>query len=501
LDKEVVMNLVRAVIRCAFVLLFLSCSANTFVTTKVQLRGTDTTGAALSLNTLEQRSDLDGGRCSDLVLRKQSVERWQNTGGEFSLGVIELSDDGHVTDDIQEQLVLEELDKVATAHNGAVIVTFVHGWHHRAKVCDNNLACFRRVLRALSESSGGRPVFGVYIGWRGDSWLKPSALSFWDRKNAAHHIGHDGGREVLLKLNDEYQRLNKKIDPKHHPVTMVTVGHSFGGALVYSAIEGALVREVKHSHVVGTPAESPNVPRPIRPGIGDLVVLVNPAFEASRYEYFANDLTTQGKSYSADQLPVLLTVASEGDSAVKVVFPIGRTLYFITHPWSFHGMSDVIGAGHYDPQTTHDLKLIDSSGHEAKNVKQPDKPKVVKATPEIKNHCELGPHDLMTCMCEYDVPENLTAVLRSDKPGLVSEGNGVVVIDNDERVSLQKRDPNFDSHAPFIVARASADIIPAHSDIYTPRFVEFLAGYIHEFLVQSIKHPPTPAATAQATTP
>ena len=68
---------------------------------------------------------------------------------------------------------------------GAVVVTFVHGWHHGGKVCDNNMACFRRVLQALSQADP-RPVFGVYIGWRGESLHgKASVLTFYDRKRTA----------------------------------------------------------------------------------------------------------------------------------------------------------------------------------------------------------------------------------------------------------------------------------------------------------------------------
>src|SRR5205823_4367265 len=89
--------------------------------------------------------------------------------GSFVLiGVIELSDDGHVSDFDQEEKVLKRLNEVAlgdkpvdvTKSPGAVVVTFVHGWHHGGKVCDNNMACFRRVLQALSQADP-RPVFGV----------------------------------------------------------------------------------------------------------------------------------------------------------------------------------------------------------------------------------------------------------------------------------------------------------------------------------------------------
>ena len=488
-----------------------SCSS----TTPPPLRNVKSPAPPMKLSDLEERRSVPNGEgkmeCSDPVLRGQSIERFvDDHGKEFEVGVIELSDDGHVSDVDQEEQVLARLREVAlggkgktvdvTKSPGAVVVTFVHGWHHRAKVCDNNLACFRRVLQALSESDP-RPIFGVYVGWRGESLHgKASVVTFYGRKRTAHNIGHEGGREVLLNLDAEYRELNGMIrNGSKHPVTMVTAGHSFGGALVYSAVEAALVREFRNqgragsSHGVGKSAATcGGSVRPIRPGIGDLVVLVNPAFEARRYEYFNADLTTPGH-YSNDQLPVLLTVASEGDSAVKVAFPAGRVLYFALLPWRYHGLSDIIGAGHYDPQTTHDLVVADSSGKEIhpgalQAITPPD------ADPDTIARCHLdikNDHDYATCACEYPVPQNLAAAIRpsADAPQLTLAG-GAVRTTPSEMIVLKSRTQNWDPHAPFIVARAVPDIISQHSDIYTPRFVTFLSAYISEFLQQAAKVEP-----------
>jgi hypothetical protein len=465
---------------------------------------------------LEARRDVPDGRggmrCSDPVLRSRSIERFlDDQQKEFDLGVIELSDDGHVSDLIQEEKVLQRLRDVAlggsgkgvdfTKSPGAVVVTFVHGWHHRAKVCDNNLACFRRVLQALSQSER-RPVFGVYIGWRGESLHgKASVLTFYDRKRTAHNVGREGGREVLLKLDEAYRNLNATINNgMKHPVTMVTAGHSFGGALVYSAVEGALVRELRNLegvgsvHAVGKRAAKcgDQYIRPIRASIGDLVILVNPAFEARRYEYFAADLTTPG-IYSRNQLPVLLTVASEGDTAVKLAFRAGRMLYFTVHPWQYQGLSDIIGAGHFDPQTTHDLVVADNSGKEihpgAQQAKEPAE--ADQATIARCNLDVVHQRDYATCACEYPVPPNLAAAFDrpADAPQLTLAG-GAVRTTPDEMIVLKSRRTAWDPHTPFIVARAANDIISQHSDIYTPRFVTFLAAYISEFLQQAAKVDP-----------
>ena len=466
-------------------------------TTPPPLRGVENPAKPIVLADLENRKPIPGVTdCPDVLLRGRSIERFVDGSGtkEFDVGVIELSDDGHVSDFEQEEKVFKRLHDFAVAGNGAVVVTFVHGWHHGGKVCDNNMACFRRVLKALSEADP-RPVFGVYIGWRGESLHgKASVLTFYDRKRTAHHVGHEGGRQVLQRLDAIYRELNATIhNPRtSHPVTMVTAGHSFGGALVYSAVEGALVGEVRKLHgkgsdeAVGKRAVTcgNETIRPIRPGIGDLVVLVNPAFEARRYDQFAADLTTPGV-YAPNQLPVLLTVASEADSAVGVAFPAGRSLYCVGLFWRCHGLSDIIGAGHYDPQTTHDLIVEDDSGkeiHPGALVAQEPPP----ADADTAKRCGLRveeEHDYATCACEYPLPENLAEAL-NPPPGSpkMTLAGGAVRTKPGELIALKSRMPGWDPHAPFIVARATGDIISAHSDIYTPRFVTFLTAYIAEFL-------------------
>src|SRR6185369_15436867 len=165
------------------------------------LRGVESAAPPIRLDALENRTPIAGlTDCPDKLLRGRSIERFLDDGGkEFDVGVIELSDDGHVSDFEQEEQVFRHLRQVAMDQKGAVIVTFVHGWHHGGKVCDNNMACFLRVLQALSQSET-RPVLGVYIGWHGESLHgQASVLTFYDRKRTAQLVGHEGGRQVLLK--------------------------------------------------------------------------------------------------------------------------------------------------------------------------------------------------------------------------------------------------------------------------------------------------------------
>ena len=492
---------------CVLVTLCLAfCGCRT--TSDMQYRATKPPIAPIQVSDLEARNPVPDGsgssECSEKLFRDRSIEKFRAPNNdEFTIGVIELSDDGHLKDVRQRDQVFEELkrvarqiDPVSKKPTGAVIVTFVHGWHHRAKVCDENLSCFRRAMEGLvmrkRERENQGPVFGLYIGWRGEA-LRGNAgtLTFYNRKATAHHVGSLAGRDLLLALNQLQRDLDAEVRAASgglNYVNMVTVGHSFGGALVYSAMESLKVSEYAGNakkpgddrHGVGYP--TCDDVKPVRQSIGDLVVLVNPAFEAWRYRYFAEDLKKPGK-YANEQRPVLLTVASQADNAVGKAFPAGRSLWFLWHPAAWgHGRAEIAGLGHYAPYTTHQLIF---NGAQIKPEHQ-EKLTDAKAIADCDLSQEIQ-HDLVraSCDCSYAVfaqaPAQTTAG-RSENAVALKEGSGAVHALNTE-VKLQPVDPaRWDKHSPFIVASAPGNLIGGHNDIYNPNFVMFLIGYINSTL-------------------
>jgi hypothetical protein len=248
--------------------------------------------------------------------------------------ILEFDDKGRSFDpdgkEMISKLITDLHVKVEKQHT--LIVVFVHGWHHNAKEGDDNLASFTNRLKTLDilindpkflkvrrdllrhaavelgNSAGAdyisnappealkQHVIGIYVGWRGQSM--PSYLdytTFWGRYSAAREIGAGGVSDLLLQLDRLYQDMNTE---GHRPnraegprlTNFVAVGHSFGGAVVLSAVEAqlrTLLRNVNNDLANGKNHErTPDcttegeVTFPRIRGLGDLVILVNPAVEA-----------------------------------------------------------------------------------------------------------------------------------------------------------------------------------------------------------------------------
>jgi hypothetical protein len=436
-------------------------------TPKAQLRGTGPSDRLLDLASLAGSQPGDPIRAE---VAGRSIERYPG----FTLGFIELSDDGHVKDEVQKEQVFAMVRQVAS-EKGAIILTFVHGWHHSANVCDSNVSCFRSVLQGVSEDPGRLnkgPIIGIYLGWRGDSSRIPAlqGATFYNRKQAAHRIGENAGSRVLLELAALEDELNYDLDQRHSPgfVTMVTAGHSFGGALVFSAVDKALVGEWGGRDGVGPLADGAGIKKQRRE-LGDLVVLINPAFEAERYRLFDQDLALPGRY--EPECPVLVTVASQGDAAVSTAFPVGRFFWLLWHPWRWgHFRAELTGAGHYAPQWTHEL-----------NYKGP--PDVTEKKPG-------------SCGCPFPSPEEIGKI----RLAFTESRNAVPAAPGEPCAELRALDanglkgtlpagieltetrPKWDRSSPYLVLRASANLIPGHNEIYNKNFVKFLTAYLNLYL-------------------
>jgi hypothetical protein len=302
--------------------------------------------------------------CTDQTEAKDCAAAEAGKDPDYLLGIIEFDDQGALFDRKQFDFVMGEIDRRignAGDHDGTMLIAFVHGWDHNAAAIDANLEFFRKMLRRVSLAEHakadelrrqGKPnakprlVVGAYLAWRGQisPWAAFNLPSFWNRKDTAHRIGERAAADVLLQLRvSAYAKARSRY---------LIMGHSFGGALVYSAMSQLVAQQMLARQDPATAS--------LR--LADSVILFNPAFEAARLQHL---LETAGHMH--DQYPGLTIFTSRSDWATKYAFPAARL--FNTLALAYREIDDPIkpaltmrqraaddyAVGHYERFQTHDL--------------------------------------------------------------------------------------------------------------------------------------------------
>ena len=367
--------------------------------------------------------------------------------GRFRLGIVEFDDQGRFWNRAQYDQVIADLREVYKANAGVQALVFVHGWKHSAAVCDSNLACFRELLANFAEQEGesGRPVYGVYVGWRGLSVKAPllKELTFWSRKATAHRVGTADVVELLATL----EALHRQERVESPGTRLTTIGHSFGGAVVYSALSGPL-KERLAVHIA-TPSDQ----RRLFVGFGTLTLLVNPAFEATLYDGIDRMVNIHPGLFDARNPRVLVTVASEGDSATRYLFPVGRSLSTVlqrSRDGSQRGQM-LTTVGNYGNFATHRLDLVEEPAQGSRGA----------SAAQGECVCQVGISEVFAQNAAFRAPVQTPA----DEEFF---GN----------TKLTRIADNPQAKSPFIVVRADRRVISDHNDIWSRPFVEFMASLI-----------------------
>ncbi len=134
------------------------------------------------------------------------------------------------------------------------------------------------------------------------------------------------------------------------------IGHSFGAWVLYSATSPYILETLSGTSDLPKGTELPTTVR--ERGIADLVVLLNPAFEASRYE----PVVRAARRYRIENYhsPLLVSITSTADLATKDAFPIAR---FFNSIFQYPATSDEQSIamkhthGHIDKYITHELTV------------------------------------------------------------------------------------------------------------------------------------------------
>jgi len=175
----------------------------------------------------------------------------------------------------------ETLDAARTvAAQGGVVVVYVHGWDHNAASADPDVLKFYEAMhdaRTIDGQYGGkRDVLGIHVGWRAQSLAVPllSKLTFWERKTTAQAAG-DGAVFELLRQRANYREQNVKS-------RLVVIGHSFGAAIVYSALSHSLTAQIIQDPLVQVAGSTRNLRHVMKAPPGMPIVNIRTTGEVMR---------------------------------------------------------------------------------------------------------------------------------------------------------------------------------------------------------------------------
>ncbi|MGZ5000001.1 MAG: hypothetical protein ACXV7F_06845 [Methylomonas sp.] len=257
----------------------------------------------------------------------------------YALGFVEFDDNGRFYDPRQADALISWL---SDRRQPQYVAVYAHGWHHNANDADNNVRRFKESLRDIKRRNPQYRVVGVYLGWRGETldlpWLR--ALTFWGRKAVSETLGRHQLLDFLLRVETVVKH------DAGQGNRLLTIGHSLGALVIFNALQPVWLQRLSQSD--GEHA-----------GFGDLVVLVNPAFEARRFAALRATVQQSGaiNRFPGSQNPLLVIASSEVDGITKTAFTWTRAV-----PALFENAPDMTAAAGLQEVSEWDLGIT-AVGH------------------------------------------------------------------------------------------------------------------------------------------
>jgi hypothetical protein len=316
---------------------------------RTQIPGTPAAGSAAILATPKlAEACITGGKHDGEQL--SAIEDY----GSYVIGYAEFDDQGWSYSGESQLKAIQarlqsDLQNPAYSDMDFSIIVFVHGWHHNAHDNDCNVQEMRQMI-SLSNAQfktafdagklkRQRRLFGIYAGWRGES-VDAALLRYAtviDRRNAAEKVAKGSIRQLLANLHEQERsaRLSSGRDRKKDQVDWAdrmfttVVGHSFGGLIVFNGLSQYLIDDLTiacSGEVTAITGEQPSV-------WPDEVILINPAFEASRFETL-NRLAEQSVNCRGlSKLPLMTVITADNDQWTGGNFTAARRMLTLFEPY------------------------------------------------------------------------------------------------------------------------------------------------------------------------
>lgn len=269
--------------------------------------------------------------------------------GDYLIGYAEFDDQGWAYDhdrqiDALKRRLSAEIADAQTANTDYLVMVFIHGWHHNAHDNDCNVQEFRQMVRIASQEAEKareqrqlvlpRRIIGIYVGWRGESVDAPGLryTTVIDRRDVAERVAKGSVRQLLADVHD-IQVKAQLVRPDK--MRTVVIGHSFGGLIAFAALSQGLIDDLTLAALDQPHPCTATEAKALGQGQSkvwpDGVVLINPAFEATRFEPLHRLLTRRVPCTLDDAakrlvVPNVIVVTAENDQWTGKVFTAARTV-------------------------------------------------------------------------------------------------------------------------------------------------------------------------------
>lgn len=272
----------------------------------------------------------------------------------YTLSFVELPERKRTLPDPRQ---LKDLLSHLSTDEQKVVLVYVHGWRHDAEIGNGNVRRFRTMLGYTRSALNSRCIetgnyckaklTGVYVGWRGRSFAEstkkeagiPGIIgavpTVWGRKKQSEKLARPNDFNFTFNANPispighVLENIQDRLDLKHGDAEydkMLTMGHSYGGNMLASYLEPkALELITNHQEKLGTT---------MKPLLGDMVLLLNPASEAAKWTSIQRKLREVAGVDSSNNWVSSLKDASESEAAQvnrwKKMFPKNQRPFYIS---------------------------------------------------------------------------------------------------------------------------------------------------------------------------
>jgi hypothetical protein len=261
-------------------------------------------------------------------------------------------------------------------------------------------------------------------------------------------------------------------------VRMLIIGHSFGGLIVFNAISEYLIESLTEEGQGSTEA-SHGAATPQR--FGDMVVLLNPAFEATRYTPLQR--VAARRDYDHYQAPLLVLITSTADTATRRFFNLGRRVNsFFEHEASKEEtIANVNTPGHVEGYITHELTRSPEQQAGATPCRAWVPPKTVE---DMRSNLKLEAEAAQAFFAAQGTRNDSHQITL--KPGWVRTFCNQTTLKHVVR-PVSKDSPYQQNHPNVSIwnVRTDSSIIAGHSDINGPLLTNFIRQLYHDSATSS----------------